>query len=68
MCKAEPEDTIHALWGCSSLSAIWYPHEELKKMVRLKFGVFSDLLEVVFSRQSCVDVEVLAMMFLANME
>ena len=63
MCKAESEDTIHALWGCSSLSAIWYPHEELKKMVRLKFGVFSDLLEVVFSRQSCVDVEVLAMMF-----
>ena len=32
-------------------------------MVRYKFGVFSDPLEVVFHRQSSVDVDVLAMMF-----
>ena len=32
-------------------------------MVRFKFGVFSNLLEMVFHRQNSVDVDVLAMMF-----
>ena len=32
-------------------------------MVRFKFGVFSNLLEMVFHRQNSVDVDVLAIMF-----
>lgn len=63
MCNSDTEDTTHALWGCNFLIAIWNSHDGLKKMVRFKFGVFSDLLEVVFHRQSSVDVDVLAMMF-----
>nr|POF20989.1 hypothetical protein CFP56_40010 [Quercus suber] len=59
----DTEDTTHALWGCNSLSAIWSSHDGLKKMVRFNFGVFFDLLEVVFQRPSSVDVDVLAMMF-----
>nr|POE97786.1 hypothetical protein CFP56_76133 [Quercus suber] len=63
MCKSDTEDTTHAMWGCNFLAEIWNSHDGLKKIVRFNFCVFSDLLEVVFHRQSSVDVDVLAMMF-----
>lgn len=62
-CKSETEDTIHALWGCHSFIAIWNLDGELKKMLRYKFCVFSDLLEMAFQMRSSVDVDLLAMMF-----
>ena len=47
-CKSATKDTIHALWGCHSLLAIWDLDDDLKKKLRYKFSVFSDLLEMAF--------------------
>ena len=62
-CKSESEDTVHALWKCSSLFVLWEPNGVLKKLLRYNVSSFADLWMMVLDNRHCLDVNLLAIIF-----
>uniref|UniRef100_A0A7N2LCN5 Reverse transcriptase zinc-binding domain-containing protein n=1 Tax=Quercus lobata TaxID=97700 RepID=A0A7N2LCN5_QUELO len=62
-CKSESEDTVHALWKCSSLFVLWEPDGVLKKLLRYNVSSFADLWMMVLDNRHCLDVNLLAIIF-----
>nr|POE46541.1 putative ribonuclease h protein [Quercus suber] len=62
-CLSEKEDTMHALWYCSSLLVIWKDDAMLMKLFRYKFHGFDALLALLFSMRDQINMDLLAMIF-----
>ena len=62
-CQSENEDTIHALWYCSSLLVIWMDNAMLMKLFWYKFHGFDALLGLLFSMRDWINMDLLALVF-----
>ena len=61
--QSENEDTIHALWYCSSLLVIWKDDAMLMKLFRYKFHGFDAWLGMLFSVRDRINTDLLALVF-----
>ena len=62
-CLSDNEDTMHALWYCSSLLVIWKDDALLMKLFRYKVHSFDALLGLLFSMKDWINLDRLAMIF-----
>ena len=62
-CLSENEDTMHALWYCSSLLVIWKDDAMLMKLFQYKFHGFDALLGLLFSMRDWINMDQIAMIF-----
>ena len=62
-CLSDNEDTMHALWYCSSLLVIWKDDAMLMKLFQYKFHGFDALLGLLFSMRDRINMDRIAMIF-----
>ena len=62
-CFGEEEDVLHAVWRCSSLTAVWGHYGVTKKILRFNHLTFPDVLSYIFEWGSEASVAELAFMF-----
>ena len=67
-CKSDGEDMIHALWSCRWLMVIWGADEGMMKFTKQKHILFADFWAVLLLKKDRVDVDLLAVIFLVNLE
>lgn len=62
-CNCAPKCVIHTRWQCHCLIVIWEDNEIIMKLLRRNGSSFAGLLEMVFSLNLDIDIDLLAMIF-----